>query len=87
VVMFEVEVLCVVTPCSVVVGYQRFILRMEAAWTSDALVPYQCITRRHNPEDFDSKLYTVSLIHPVLIIRNKILESYQLLHSFSYSVS
>jgi hypothetical protein len=40
-VMFQVEVF--------------FILKMEAAWSSETLVPYQNATRRHNPEDLDWK--------------------------------
>jgi hypothetical protein len=59
--MFQVEVLWVVTPCSVVVGYQtirgqlHFTLKMEAACTSETFVPYHNTTRRHNPEDLDLK--------------------------------
>jgi hypothetical protein len=50
----QVEVLRVVTPYSVVVRYQRFTLKMEAAWTSEALVSHNT-TRCHKPEDLDLK--------------------------------
>jgi hypothetical protein len=54
-VMFNVEVFWVVTPCSVVVGYQHFrgpcCLKLEgevkAGWASEMLVSY------HNNEDLD----------------------------------
>jgi len=48
-VIFQVEVFWVVTPCSAVVGYQLFIPKTEAAWTSTP--HYHNTTRRHNPED------------------------------------
>jgi hypothetical protein len=58
--MFHGEVFCVMTPCSVVVGYQRFRgpcclhlqveAKMEAAWT------YHNTTRRHYPGDLDLKI-------------------------------
>jgi len=62
--MFQVDILWVVTPCSFVVGYQRFRgpcclhlqgeVKMEAAWTSETLISHRNITRRHKAEDLDT---------------------------------
>jgi len=58
--IFQVEVFCVVTPCSIVVGYQRYkgpcclYLQGEvkmAAWISETT--YHKTTRRHNTQDLD----------------------------------
>jgi hypothetical protein len=58
VVKIQIEVLRVVTPCSVVVGHRRFgghcfTLKMEAARSSEMLVSYHNTTWRHNPKDLD----------------------------------
>jgi hypothetical protein len=57
-VMIQVEVFWIVTPCSVVVGYQRFrgpffTPKMEAAWSSETSVSCHITIWRHNPENHD----------------------------------
>jgi hypothetical protein len=62
-VMFHVEVFWVVTPCSVVVGYQlfrdlcclRLTLKMEAEQISETLVLYHSTSRCDNTKDLDFK--------------------------------
>jgi len=52
--MFQVEVFWFVTPCSVVVRYQRFVistLKIEAGRALEALVSYHNTTRRYKRED------------------------------------
>jgi hypothetical protein len=61
-----VEILQAVTPCSVLVGYQRFggplclhlqgEVKIEAIRSSEALVSCSSITRSQNPEDLDFSL-------------------------------
>jgi hypothetical protein len=63
----HIRVFWVVTPCTVVVGYQRlrgpyclhfrYILKVEAARSYHTLVSYHIITRCHIPEDLDLNLH------------------------------
>jgi len=73
-VKIQVEVFWVVTPCSVVTGYQcfggscyfhlHFTLKMEAVKSSDTLVSHRNAICRHNPEDLD--LHHTTRVHPSL---------------------
>jgi len=67
---FQVEVFCIVVPCSVVVGYHVsedcaasvFIkLKMEAPCPSVTSVSYHITTRRHNLEDLDLDSFSVKV--------------------------
>jgi hypothetical protein len=49
--MFQVELFWVVTPCSVVIGYQRF--RGPCFLHLQGEVSYHNTTERHNPEGLD----------------------------------
>jgi hypothetical protein len=79
-VVFQVEVFCVVTPCSVVVGYQHFRglcclhlqgeVKMEAVkcWYTTTLNS----TWHHNPEDLDLKccmsIFLGKFLNPVYFL-------------------
>jgi hypothetical protein len=80
VVMFWVQVFRVVTPCSVLVGYQCFIgpcclhlqdeVKMEAAWTSEMPVSHHDFTQHYGPEDLDLKpFYSVTICSVILLVQ------------------
>jgi hypothetical protein len=52
-VIFQIEVFWVVTPCSVLAGYQPTRLKMKAAWIFKTLLSYYNTTRHHNPENLN----------------------------------
>jgi hypothetical protein len=54
----QIELFWIVTPCIVVVGYQHFILKMEAATSSETWVSHHNTTQRHNPELLDLNLHS-----------------------------
>jgi hypothetical protein len=59
-VKIHVEVLCVVTPCSVVVGYQCFRCHAASIFghpksSAETMESFHDTTWRHNPEDLDLK--------------------------------
>jgi hypothetical protein len=63
----QIQVLWIVTPCSIVVGYKHFgelrylhlqcEVKMESAWSFETLVYQDDATRCHNPEDLDFNLH------------------------------
>jgi hypothetical protein len=55
-VKIQIEVFCIVTPCSVPEDLAAFTLKMEAASPSEMLVSYHITTRHHNSEDLDLKV-------------------------------
>jgi hypothetical protein len=59
----KVEFFEVVIPCNVVVGYQRFRVKMEVARPSEMLVSYYKTTLHHNPEETDLKNVFVTNLH------------------------
>jgi hypothetical protein len=68
---FHIEVLCVMTPCSFVVGHRRFgqpcclHIQGEATRSSEMLVSKHITTRRHNTENLDF-CWELSLVNTIL---------------------
>jgi len=68
-VKIQVDLFCFVTPCSVAVGYQRFVRpsclhldftqKMESARSSEMLVSNSNTTRRHNLNDIVFNLLNI----------------------------